>query len=356
MRPEGLMTKADDYLMHGLLIAILLTGFVIEGAAWRSPNSANARWRAGRRSACGRPRLRVGERRVARHAASRALVAALRSRLRVHRRHPVHASSATSSRPPSTTSSGRPRADGSSPRSTWRTRRAEQFGAAHVADLTWKDIFDADACTRCKRCQDRCPAYATEQAALADEGGAADRRRRLRHARCATCRGHRHADALWACTTCRACQEICPAAIEHVDKIVELRRNLVLMEGEFPGEEVDAAMRQHRGQRQPARHAATPRAATGPTGSTCHRRRAEDSEVDVLYFAGCYASFDPRNQKVAAASSRSVPGGRRHRSASSARRRSAAASRCASSATSTSTRCWPRRTSRRSRRPASRRS
>jgi len=41
-------------------------------------------------------------------------------------------------------------------------------------------------------------------------------------------------DAIWSCTTCRACQDICPAAIEHVDKIVELRRNLVLMEGNSP--------------------------------------------------------------------------------------------------------------------------
>ena len=49
-------------------------------------------------------------------------------------------------------------------------------------------------------------------------------------------------DVIWSCTTCRACQEICPAAIEHVNKIVECRRAMVLMEGEFPGEEVMTAM------------------------------------------------------------------------------------------------------------------
>ena len=49
-------------------------------------------------------------------------------------------------------------------------------------------------------------------------------------------------DALWSCTTCFSCQDICPAGIEHVGKIVEMRRNLVLMEGEFPGDEVMAAM------------------------------------------------------------------------------------------------------------------
>ena len=51
-------------------------------------------------------------------------------------------------------------------------------------------------------------------------------------------------DVIWSCTTCRACEDICPASIEHVRKIVELRRNLVLMEGEFPGDEVMAAMEQ----------------------------------------------------------------------------------------------------------------
>lgn len=51
-------------------------------------------------------------------------------------------------------------------------------------------------------------------------------------------------DSLWSCTTCRACQDICPASIEHVNKIVEMRRSMVLMDGEFPGEEVMAAMGQ----------------------------------------------------------------------------------------------------------------
>ena len=49
-------------------------------------------------------------------------------------------------------------------------------------------------------------------------------------------------DVLWACTTCYACQEICPADIEHVNKILEMRRHLVLMQGEFPGGEVMTAV------------------------------------------------------------------------------------------------------------------
>ena len=117
----------------------------------------------------------------------------------------------------------------------------QQFGAAKIADLTWKDLFDADACTACKRCQDRCPAAATDkplspmkivqQIGELAEGNPSGNL-------IETCTP----DALWACTTCRACQDVCPADIEHVNKILEMRRNLALMEGAFPGDEVRTAV------------------------------------------------------------------------------------------------------------------
>jgi Fe-S oxidoreductase len=162
--------------------------------------------------------------------------------------------------------------------------------------MTWKDIFDADACTLCKRCQDRCPAFATGKplspmqvinqigeisftnpaANLIDTVGR---------------------EAIWACTTCRACQDICPASIEHVSKIIEMRRNLVLMEGEFPGEEVMTAMEQTEVNGNPLGMGYAARGdwaeALGITAL------AEDAEVEVLYFVGCYASFDKRNIAVA---------------------------------------------------------
>jgi len=117
----------------------------------------------------------------------------------------------------------------------------QTFGVSSIKDFTWKDIFDTDACTKCKRCQDRCPAYNTgkplspmkfiadigEVAFDADETNLVEKISK---------------DTVWSCTTCRACQEICPANIEHVNKIIEMRRNFVLMEGEFPGEEVKTAM------------------------------------------------------------------------------------------------------------------
>lgn len=172
----------------------------------------------------------------------------------------------------------------------------EQFGAAAIKDLTWKDIFDADACTSCKRCQDRCPAWATDkplspmkvvqqigEVACGDQ--AADLCRTVGE------------DVLWACTTCRACQDICPADIEHVNKILEMRRNLTLMEGAFPGDEVRTAIGNIEVNGNPfgLAYAARGDWAEGLGVSTM----AEDPDVDILYFVGCYASFDRRNQDVA---------------------------------------------------------
>ena len=65
---------------------------------------------------------------------------------------------------------------GSWPPSTWKTRVPSSSARPAMTDLTWKDIFDADACTACKRCQDRCPAYATEKPLSPMKIVAADRR------------------------------------------------------------------------------------------------------------------------------------------------------------------------------------
>jgi Fe-S oxidoreductase/nitrate reductase gamma subunit len=173
---------------------------------------------------------------------------------------------------------------------------AEQFGVAKVTDLAWKDIFDADACTSCKRCQDRCPAHTTGKPLspmkvihqigdLAEGNPAGDLVRTVTE------------DVLWDCTTCRACQDICPADIEHVNKIIEMRRSLTLMDGSFPGDEVRAAVGHIEVNGNPFGMAYATRGdwAAGLDVKVL----SEDSDVDLLYFVGCYASFDKRNQAVA---------------------------------------------------------
>lgn len=172
----------------------------------------------------------------------------------------------------------------------------ESFGAATCDDLTWKDLFDSDACTLCKRCQDRCPAYATEKP-LSPMKMVNQMQEMAFGGDCSALAERIGKDEIWSCTTCRACQEICPAMIEHVPKFVEMRRNLVLMEGEFPGEEVMTAVNNSEVNGNPLGMAFADRGRWADGLGI--KSLAEDPQVDLLYFVGCYASFDQRNIKIA---------------------------------------------------------
>ncbi len=299
VRPKGLETDRDDAIMHGLLFAILITGFVIEGARMAvteiPQNMSLAVW-----SPVG---LLVGK------AMGGMSEASLRS---LHQgTWWVHLLLSlgffvivplTKFRHILTTSSNYVFADrrrkGSIATLNLEDEQAESFGVAKLPDLTWKDIFDSDACTECKRCQDRCPAWATDKplspmklvnqiqqvAFSAPEANLIEAISK---------------DVLWACTTCRACQEICPAAIEHVNKILEMRRSMVLMDGEFPGDEVMTAVDQTEVNGNPLGMAYASRGDWAQDLPVTPMETGE--EVDILFFVGCYASFDKRNIKVAKA-------------------------------------------------------
>jgi Fe-S oxidoreductase/nitrate reductase gamma subunit len=295
VRPEGLVTKGDDALMHGLLFAILITGFLIEGArmAVTEMGTPLAGWSpvglvvAKLLTGVGEPGLRTLH--IGLWWFHLLLALGFIAIIPFSKfRHIV------------TTSANAFLADrgptGKLTTVNLEDETTEKFGANELTDLRWKDIFDADACTLCKRCQDRCPAYTTgkplspvqlvnqigeiaftnPQANLIDTIGR---------------------DTIWACTTCRACQDICPASIEHVGKIIEMRRNLVLMEGEFPGDEVMAAMEQTEVNGNPLGMGYASRGDWAVDLGI--KTLAEDSEADLLYFVGCYASFDKRNIAVA---------------------------------------------------------
>ena len=122
-----------------------------------------------------------------------------------------------------------------------------RFGAGTIADLTWKQMIDTMSCTECGRCQDVCPAYATgkelspkllimglrdqlfaEGPTLLKEGDAFQPTALVGNAV--------SADVVWDCVTCGACVHECPVAIEHVDHIVDLRRQLVMVESSPPAE------------------------------------------------------------------------------------------------------------------------
>lgn len=117
------------------------------------------------------------------------------------------------------------------------------LGVGEIKDFTWKQLLDLDACTNCGRCQDVCPAWATDKP-LSPRKLVQD----LKAHMLATANGQTDqpddAPALidqapneaeiWACTTCGACQEACPIFVEHIVKIIDLRRNLVLMQNKMP--------------------------------------------------------------------------------------------------------------------------
>ena len=208
------------------------------------------------------------------------------------------------------------------------------FGLKTLQDLGWKDLLDGFTCTECGRCQAACPAWNTgkplnpktfimgirDLSVEAEHGidlipnspivretyGLED----TRPAASALARPIVDTaipyDAVWDCVTCGACVEACPVLIEHVDKIVGLRRNLVLEDSRFPAE-LTPAFRAMEGQGNPWGQPASARTdwtRALPFEVPLVADVAAAGQLDrleVLYWVGCAAAFDPRNQKVARA-------------------------------------------------------
>jgi len=207
------------------------------------------------------------------------------------------------------------------------------FGIKTLADLGWKDLLDGFTCTECGRCQQACPAWNTGKPlnpktfimGIRDMSVEAERGVDLipnspivreTYGLDGSITPDRLAkpivddaipyDAVWDCVTCGACVEACPVLIEHVDKIVGLRRNLVLEESRFPAE-LTGAFRNMEGPRNPWGQPPTARMdwTRGlpfpvPTVAELAADGGLD-DLDVLYWVGCAAAFDERNKRVARA-------------------------------------------------------
>lgn len=297
IKPAGLETVDDDYRIHALLFAILITGFLIEGARMaateltQNPSLALfspvglliARVMSGFSSAS------LSLLHLLLWWLHFVLVLGFIAALPYTKLKHIFLTSANAFFAPL-------EEKGFISTINMEDEEAEQFGAATVADLTWKDIFDADACTSCKRCQDVCPAHTTDKPLspmklIKQIGEAAEAGRETSLTETIG------EDAIWSCTTCRACQDICPANNEHVNKVIELRRNLTLMEGCFPGDEVRTAISNLEVNGNPFGMAF---ASRGDWAEGLNLARVtEGEEADILYFVGCYASFDKRNQEIA---------------------------------------------------------
>jgi Fe-S oxidoreductase len=187
----------------------------------------------------------------------------------------------------------------------------EQFGAADVDHLTWKQMFDGYTCTECGRCSDVCPAHFTGKLLSPREIIINTRKRTEEKAPLILANStnseilentlinnYIKPEELWACTTCGACMHECPVTIEHIDTIVDMRRNLVLMESEFPNE-LNTVFKNLETNFSPWAFNHQDRAnwAEGLEVKTM----AEDSECEYLFWVGCAGSFDTRYQKVSQA-------------------------------------------------------
>ncbi|MEX1208039.1 MAG: heterodisulfide reductase-related iron-sulfur binding cluster [Acidimicrobiia bacterium] len=196
----------------------------------------------------------------------------------------------------------------------------ETIGASKVSDFTWKQLLDTDACTICGRCTSVCPANQT--------GKPLDPREIvLKLGEVAARTGNPPvsppvgvdrgitvtadsvferitAEEVWACTSCRACDEVCPVDIEILDKILDMRRYLTLMEGAFPQELGQTFISLEN--------------SSNPYGSSQQGRGDWTKELDFevkrlgdpgvtaeyLYWVGCAGSFDDRNRKTTVSTAR----------------------------------------------------
>ncbi len=189
---------------------------------------------------------------------------------------------------------------------------AEQFGAADVEHLSWKQMLDGYACTECGRCTDACPAANTGKK-LSPRKIIVDIRHRTEEKAPLILAGVENgnevlektlvndyitADELWACTTCMACVQECPVSIEHIDSIVDMRRNLVLMESNFPSE-LNNVFKNIETNFTP--WAFNPQDRTEWAEGLNIKTMADDSECEYLFWVGCAGSFDSRYQKVSVA-------------------------------------------------------
>ncbi len=184
----------------------------------------------------------------------------------------------------------------------------EVFGAADIEQLSWKQILDGYTCTECGRCTSVCPA-ATVGKSLSPRKIIVDIRRRTIEKGPLVTEGKKDAKIfektlvhdyisdieLWECTTCSACVQECPVMIEHVDSIVDMRRNLVLTETQFPSN-LNNVFKSIETNYTPWAFNQADRAnwAEGMDIKTM----SEDSDCDILFWVGCAGSFDSRYQKV----------------------------------------------------------
>jgi Fe-S oxidoreductase/nitrate reductase gamma subunit len=183
-------------------------------------------------------------------------------------------------------------------------KKGNAFGVGQAEQFTWKALFDSYSCTECGRCSDSCPATFTgkplqprllihdiklnllknsvrdKNKVLPLIGGEGE--------------GSVSEEVLWECTTCGACMEVCPVFIEHVPKIVDMRRHLVEMKAKFP-EELLTLFENMEQRSNPWGMAPAERIKWA---ADINVKPFESGKTDYLLYVGCAGAFDARNRRT----------------------------------------------------------
>ena len=190
--------------------------------------------------------------------------------------------------------------------------KVENLGIAKIDNLTWKQNLDLYACVVCGNCQEQCPAFVTGKP-LNPKKVIQDLKKQLLKVGPELVKAKAKGepapanpnvtlagniileDEIWACTTCGACDVVCPVWVKHIDKIVDLRRNLV-EESTLP-ETAKGALQSIESRGHPWRGTTLKR--TDWAQGLGIKTLAEDSKVDILYWVGCTEALEERSVKVA---------------------------------------------------------
>ncbi len=315
LRPRALDNKAEDFLILLLLLVVLVTGFLVEGARLSS-QSSQAPWEKWSFIGWSIKGWFSPEGALTAHKfwwwihlVTAFLFVALLINTKLF--HIVTSILSTYFR------NLKPQAL----KPIENIEEAEYFGVNKIEEFTWIDLLQLDACVRCGRCQENCPAFLTDKPLNPKEVIQNLKKAFLRKSKLfwehlkswgseekgkeeeeeLLIGNYIDEDAIWSCTTCGACVEHCPVFIEQFPKLIEMRRYLTLMESRFP-QELQTAFKNMENN-------------SNPWGIGMHTRAdwakeiglktlTEDPDVEYLFFVGCAGSFDDRNKKVAIAISK----------------------------------------------------
>lgn len=184
--------------------------------------------------------------------------------------------------------------------------KAEILGVGEIKDFTWKQLLDLDACTNCGRCEDVCPAWATGKP-LSPRKLVQDLKAHLLRAsftltpssenRLPLIGEAPNEAEIWACTTCAACQEACPVYVEHILKVIDLRRHLVLAQNKMP-ESAQLMLRNMQMRAHPWAGAQSLRLRGDWTTGLDLNLLADGDHVNTLLWVGCTGALVDRNVEV----------------------------------------------------------